>query len=358
MDMLYRNGRFQLSPVIITTPMLKAISSLDEFKGQWQATQHLAPDRLSSLKRVATIESVGSSTRIEGAALSDAEVEALLANLQQQSFRSRDAQEVVSYAQAMDMIFNGYAAMLFSENIIKQLHGELLRHSEKDAHHRGQYKTVDNHVEAFDANGKSLGIVFETASPFATPQLMRDLVHWFNQNINEETQHPLLLIGIFINVFLAIHPFKDGNGRLSRIVTTLLLLQAGYNYVPYSSMETVIEANKEVYYLALRRTQQSLREETQDWQPWLTFFLQTMVKQKDNLTHKVQQERALRARLPALSRTILELVDAREQVTVRELEALTEANRNTIKSHLKRLTEQEYLQMVGQGRGVYYIRKM
>lgn len=347
----------QIKNITITTEILKFISEIDEFKGKWQATQDLAPDRLSSLKRIATIESVGSSTRIEGAKLTDEQVEKLLSKLEQKSFTTRDEQEVAGYADAMDMVFESHAQIALTENHIKQLHGILLKYSTKDEEHRGAYKNITNHVEAFDADGKSLGVVFQTATPFETPLMMRELVEWYNTQINEETQHSLLLVGVFVVVFLAIHPFKDGNGRLSRILTTLLLLRAGYSYVPYSSMETVIEANKENYYLALRRTQQTIRTNDQNWEVWLSFFLKTMVKQKDNLSQKVKEERSLREALPALSRTILEMATARGEITVREIEDVTQANRNTIKLHLKKLAEQEYLTAVGKGRGARYTVK-
>jgi Fic family protein len=218
-------------------------------------------------------------------------------------------------------------------------------------------KRVRNGYKWVKMERKSLGVVFETATPFETPPWMKELVEWFNRSIEEETQHPLLLIGIFIVVFLAIHPFKDGNGRLSRVLTTLLLLRAGYGYVPYSSMEGVIERNKDSYYLALRRTQQTIRKEEQNWEPWLVFFLKTMAKQKDNLAAKVKEEQALRASLPALSRQILELVKTRGEITVKEIEDSTGANRNTIKVHVKKLAEQHYLAQIGNGRGARYMIK-
>jgi Fic family protein len=301
--------------------------------------------------------SVGSSTRIEGAKLSDAEVEKLLSGLRSESFGSRDEEEVAGYADAMDMIFGGFEAITITENHIKQLHGVLLKYSAKDQDHRGNYKRVPNDVQAFGPDGKSVGVVFETATPFETPGWMRELVDWFNRSIEEESQHPLILIGIFIVAFLAIHPFSDGNGRLSRALTTLLLLRAGYSYVPYSSMESIIERNKDSYYLALRRTQQVIRKEEQNWEPWLVFFLKTMAKQKDNLAAKVKEEQSLRASLPALSRQILELVKKRSEITVKEIEESTGANRNTIKVHVKKLAEQQYLRQVGQGRGARYMIK-
>jgi Fic family protein len=347
----------EIKNVTITPEILKLIAEIDEFKGRWQVIETLAPEKLTSLRRIATIESVGSSTRIEGARLSDAEVEKLLSGLRSDSFASRDEQEVAGYADAMDRIFESYASIAITENHIKQLHGIVLKYSTKDEEHRGHYKKVTNHVEAIAPDGKSVGVVFETATPFETPLWMKDLVEWFNGSIEEETQHPLILIGIFIVVFLAIHPFKDGNGRLSRVLTTLLLLRAGYGYVPYSSMENVIERNKESYYLALRRTQQTIRKDEQNWEPWLVFFLKTMAKQKDNLAAKVKEEQALRASLPALSRQILELVKTRGEITVKEIEDSTGANRNTIKAHVKKLAEQHYLAQVGKNRGARYTIK-
>jgi Fic family protein len=347
----------EIKAITITPEILKLVADIDEFKGRWTVIETLAPEKLTNLRRIATIESVGSSTRIEGAKLTDTEVEKLLSGLRSDSFASRDEEEVAGYADAMDMVFSGYEAINITENHIKQLHGVLLKHSAKDQEHRGEYKKVPNHVEAFGPDGKSLGVVFETASPFETATWMRDLVDWYNRCIEEETQHPLILIGIFLVVFLAIHPFKDGNGRLSRVLTTLLLLRAGYGYVPYSSMESIVERNKDSYYLALRRTQQALRKEKQDWEPWLVFFLKTMTKQKDNLATKVKEEQALRGSLPALSRQILELAKVRGEVTVKEIEDSTGANRSTIKVHLKKLTLQHYLAPLGKGRGVRYAIK-
>jgi Fic family protein len=344
----------EIHNIAITPEILKLIAEVDEFKGRWTAMETLAPERLISLRHVATIESVGSSTRIEGARLSDREVEKLLSGVRAAPFSSRDEQEVAGYADAMRMVFESYESISLTENHIRQLHGALLKHSGKDQHHRGHYKKLANHVEAFAPDGKTLGVVFETATPFETPGWMKNAIDWFNESVHEETHHPLILTGIFIAVFLAIHPFQDGNGRLSRILTTLLLLRSGYGYVPYSSMESVIEANKDSYYLALRRTQQTIRKEKQNWEPWLVFFLKAMAKQKDNLAAKVKQEQVLRASLPALSRQILDLAKTRGEITVREIEQATQANRNTIKAHLKKLAAEQYLVAAGQGRGARY----
>lgn len=268
----------------------------------------LAPNRLSALRRVATIESIGSSPRIEGSKLSDREVEQLLSNLEIKSFATRDEQEVAGYAELMDLVFSSWQDIPFNENHIKQLHQILLRYSEKDTWHRSNYKTNSNSVAAFDETGAQIGIVFQTASPFDTPRLMTELVAWVNQERETAWLHPLLIIVLCVVVFLEIHPFQDGNGRLSRVLTTLLLLQAGYAYVPYSSLESVIEQSKEAYYLALRQTQGTIRTESPNWQPWLAFFLRSLAEQVRRMEKKVEREKIVLVAMPELQLQIVEFV--------------------------------------------------
>jgi Fic family protein len=338
----------------ITPEILGLIASIDEFKGAWRALGALAPDRLSALRRVATIESIGSSTRIEGSKLSDREVERLLSNLRIKTFATRDEQEVAGYAEVMDRVFSSWPEITFTENHIKQLHRDLLIYSEKDERHRGNYKTSANSVVAFDKNGAQIGIVFETATPFDTPRLMTELVTWIQEERRSERLHPLLLIGLCAVVFLEIHPFQDGNGRLSRVLTTLLLLQAGYAYVPYSSLESVIEQNKEAYYIALRQTQGTIRSSAPNWQPWLLFFLRALAEQARRLNRKVEREKLVLAPLPELSLQIVELARERGRVTMGDLIRLSGTSRNTLKQHFRALVEQGHLNQHGSGRGVWY----
>ena len=338
----------------ITLDILSLIARIDEFKGAWRALGTLAPDRLSALRRVATIESIGSSTRIEGSKLTDREVEKLLANLAIQSFETRDEQEVAGDAELMDLVFSAWRDIPFNENHVKQLHQILLRHSAKDARHRGQYKTTSNNVAAFDENGTQIGVVLETASPFDTPRLMTELVTWVNAEHDKAALHPLLVIAIFVVVFLEIHPFQDGNGRLSRVLTTLLLMQAGYAYVPYSSLESVIELNKEAYYLALRQTQGTIRTKTPDWQPWLVFFLRSLAEQVRRLEKKVEREKIVLAALPELSLQIVEFAREHGRVTIGNAINLTGVSRNTLKQHFRNLVAHGHLNQQGSGRGVWY----
>jgi Fic family protein len=346
---MLRTESLQITPEVLTL-----IARIDEFKGAWRALGTLAPDRLSALRRVATIESIGSSTRIEGSKLSDREVDKLLSNLEIKSFETRDEQEVAGYAELMDLVFSSWQAIPFNENHIKQLHQTLLRHSDKDERHRGQYKTHTNSVAAFDENGKQIGIVFETASPFDTPRLMAELVGWVGQERDKALLHPLLVISCFVVVFLEIHPFQDGNGRLSRALTTLLLLQAGYAYVPYSSLESVIEVNKETYYLALRQTQGTIRTEAPNWQPWLVFFLRSLAEQVRRLEKKVEREKIVLAAMPELSLQIIEFAREHGRITMADAIRLTGASRNTLKQHFRNLVDRGHLQGHGSGRGAWY----
>ncbi len=344
----------QVEALSITAEMLRLIAEIDEFKGAWRALRVLAPERLAALRRIATIESVGSSTRIEGARLSDREVEQLLSGLDTNSFRSRDEEEVAGYAEVMEAVFSGWQQILLTENYIKQLHQILLRYSSKDVRHRGDYKKLPNNVEAFDADGNSLGVVFATTSPLETPWRMQELVQWTREALGGDVWHPLLVIAVFTVCFLAIHPFQDGNGRLSRVLTTLLLLRAGYEYVPYSSLESVVEASKESYYLALRRTQGTLADDAPDWEPWTLFFLRALQRQKARLEEKVAREQVWGTSLPALSVQILELAQEHGRVSTAQIETLTGEHRSTIKARLNALIQAGKIARHGQGRATWY----
>lgn len=337
----------------VTPEIVSRIAEIDEFKGAWRALGRLAPERLAALKRVATVESVASSTRIEGAKLSDREVERLLSRLGIQSLASRDEQEVAGYAEVMETVFSRWDAIPPTENHIKQLHRDLLRYSTKDERHRGEYKTLPNDVLAFDRDGQVVGTVFETSSPMETPGRMRDLVAWLRSTLAGGEIHPLIVIGVFTVVFLAVHPFQDGNGRLSRILTTLLLLRAGYAYVPYSSLETIIEGTKEDYYRALRSTQRTIDSEEPNWGPWLTYYLGALAEQKSRLERKIERERLL-VDVPQLSLQILDLCREHGRVTVGEIARATGVSRNTIKGHVANLVRQGQLARHGAGRGTWY----
>jgi Fic family protein len=344
-----------------TNEMLTLISAIDEFKGEWRALGSLGPETLRSLRRIATIESAGSSTRIEGAKLSDGEVEKLIGTLGKESFQSRDEQEVAGYAYVMETIQTVWVDLRIAESILLQLHRDLLRYSNRDERHRGQWKALNNHVAAFDTDGKQIGIVFETASPFETPMLMEKLLGWHAKEEADPILHPLLRIAVFNVVFLAIHPFQDGNGRLSRVLTNLMLLRAGYAYASYTSLESVIEHNKEAYYLALRRTQTSFRE-AEDWEPWILFFLRSLKSQTGRLRERlaepstVVQSPGIPDDLSPLAGQVLKLLQARGTLSVSDTAAALGANRHTLKDKFTELVKKGYAELHGKGRGAHYRR--
>ncbi len=337
-----------MKPIII-----KLIAEIDEFKGYWRGMRDLLPDTLSDLRILATIESIGSSTRIEGARLDDSQVSALLKNIDISSFQNRDEQEVAGYAKTIELIHDNYMEIKLTENNIKHLNKSLLQFSEKDQWHLGEYKKYPNHVAAFDSGGNEIGIVFETTSPFETPSMMTKLNRRTRDFLSTDETHPLLAISDFIARFLAIHPFQDGNGRLSRVLTNLLLLQNGYEFVLFSSHERIVEANKEKYYQALRKSQATVFQEQEISLDWAEFFLNMLKKQKDELNIKIDREKRALA-LPELSRQILSIAGQHGRVTVAFLTKALDANRNTVKKHLKTLTLNQKLVKHGKGRGVFY----
>ena len=312
-----------------------------------------APERLDELKTVAIVQSIGSSTRIEGSTLSDTEVANLIQGLGKQDFSSRDEEEVAGYADSLAEIYRSWEHIPLTENHIRQLHGMTLKHSSKDQRHRGEYKKTPNNVVATDAKGKVAGVVFATATPFETPGRMKALVAQTQVELESKEQHPLLVIGNFIVHFLAIHPFQDGNGRISRILTNLMLLRQGYAYVPYSSLEHVVETNKAAYYLALRATQKTLGTPKEDLNPWLLFFLRSLKAQKDHLRDLIQEAGKI-APLDKLDSAILKAVEKHGNLGLTALVDLTGGKKDTLKVRLTKLVKTGRLERNGKGPATFY----
>lgn len=340
----------------LTPELVKLIAEIDEFKGRWRALENVSPERLSALRQAAAIESVGSSARIEGAGLSNAQVATLLAGRECGSCSSPEEQEVAGGAQAMELVVEAFADLRLTGDNIRRLHDALLNHADRAEDRRGVCKTFDNHRPAADPDGNDIGRVFETTAPLEAPCEMEELLAWTTRAVDEEALHPLLIVGVFVVVFLAVHPFQDGNGRLSRILTLLLLLRAGYGYAPYVSLESVIEEDKDLYYKALRRTQTTLKSDRPDWNPWIGFFLRRLKKQKDALARWLDQEseRGGDADLPGLSVQILTLLKANERQTSAQIADGTGANRNTIKVRLRELVDAGRIKRYGKARATWY----
>lgn len=344
---------------LLTPPQVaeltRLLGEIDEFKGRWRKLGEIRAERLASLRQVTTIESAGSSTRIEGAQLSDDEVAKVLQGLQVDSFRARDEAEVRGYAQLLQTIFDSYRDLPLTENHLKQLHGILLREVEKDERHRGEYKKFDNHVEARRADG-TLEVIFRTASPFDTPRRMAELVETTKEALEGDGAHPLIVIARFVVEFLAIHPFQDGNGRLSRALTALLMLRSGYEYIPYASVERLIEENKPGYYHALRTSQTAMAQDPADFGEWLLFFLRILRTQKDVLAGKLEVERAI-VQLKDVQIRLLEHVEKQGRVTTAEAAKTFGLPGRAARYHLSLLVERGLLSAQGERRGRYYTRR-
>ncbi len=348
----------QLRDLSITPDMLNKIVELDAFSASWAGqASTLTPAELRGMKRVATIESVGSSNRIEGNRMTDAQVEELFSHLNQQSFQTRDEEEVAGYADLINTIFESYADIPLSENYIKQLHQILLKYSGKDERHRGEYKKESNRVAAFDAAGREIGSIFETAPPFDTPRLMTELVEWTNATLRDKYLHPLITMGIFVVHFLSIHPFTDGNGRLSRALTVLLMLKCNYSYVPYTSMESIIESSKDAYYRALRGTQKTFWSERIDYEPWLVFFLTALQKQKRLLEAKVAAlQQGKRDKLSTTCLAILALFGETGGGSLEMADIISRLNTPpaTLRKAVQTLVQRGYLKKQGTTKGASY----
>jgi Fic family protein len=305
------------------------------------------------LKRSVLITSAGASTRIEGSKLSDEDVEKLMRGLAVKKFADRDKQEVQGYYELLDNIFYGWKHIPFNESSIKHLHKELLKHVSKDERHRGEYKKTENSVEMYDESGKAIGIIFETTPAYLTPKQMQELIAWTTETLMQKEFHPLLVIGSFLVEFLAIHPFQDGNGRLSRILANLLILKAGYEYVPYISHEKLIEDNKADYYLALRKSQLTLHTDRENITAWLEFLLSISLEQArqaiELLSHE-NIERLLSPKQLAVWNFLSSVVEA----TPGEVSKATGVARPTVSQALEVLSRLKKVERIGQGRTTRY----
>lgn len=330
------------------------IAKTDELKGRWTGGVNLSPQILNQLKKSVLITSTGSSTRIEGAKLTDGEIEKLMQGLKVKKLADRDTQEVQGYYELLQNVFDSWETIKLNESTVKHFHKELLKYVEKDKRHRGDYKKTENVVELFDRSGKSLGIVFEPTKVYLTPKEMQELVDWTKKALAEKTIHPLLVIGNFIVEFLNIHPFQDGNGRLSRVMTNLLLLQAGYLYVPYVSHEKLVEDNKNDYYLALRKSQKGLSKEKENITPWLDFFLSIFLKQSEMAIKLLESEQVEKLLSPKQLKVWLYLQQSVSEAVPLEIAKKTGVARPTVNQALTKLLKLKKIEKIGEGRSTRY----
>ena len=331
------------------------ITKIDELKGQWIAGARLSPQVLGRLKRSVLITSTGASTRIEGARLSDEDVEKLMRGIDIQKFSDRDKQEVKGYYELLENVFNSWKSLRLNESTIKHFHKELLKYVKKDEAHRGEYKKRENQVQMINAAGESVGVLFDTTPAYLTPKEMQELIEWTQKTITEKKYHPLLIVGNFLVEFLQIHPFQDGNGRLSRVLTNLLLLKEGYLYMPYVSHEKFVEDNKPEYYLALRKSQKTFRTKHENIILWLDFFLTIFLKQSEIAVDLLSKEN-IEKLLTKKQLAVWQYLESVDEATPLEIADKTKVAYSTVRQALNKLMRLKKVERIGQGRSTRYRR--
>ncbi len=348
-----KNNKFDKRLANVPSGVLSKIARIDELKGRWTGGLQMNPQALGRLKRSVLATSTGSSTRIEGARFSDKEVERLMMGVKAQKFTDRDSQEVKGYFDLLQNVFDSWRTIKFNESLVKHFHNELVKPVEKDQRHRGNYKKVENAVEMFDRDGKSLGIVFQPTKAYLTPKEMQELMEWTQSAFEEKKYHPLLIIGNFLVEFLKIHPFQDGNGRLSRILTNFLLLKEGYLFVPYISHEKLIEDNKNEYYLALRQSKNTFGKKKEDIFPWMNFFLDIVLKQSERAISLLESEDVERLLSPKQLAVWNFLQEVSESSPL-EISRKTGIVKPTVIQALNRLITLRKIERIGLGRATRY----
>ena len=332
-----------------------ALSEIDAIKYAFRLTDAFLPQTVDRLVQSVVVTSTGASNRIEGNRLSDDEVEALYRNLRIRKFKTRDEQEVAGYLEVLELILDSYADMSLTEGLILQLHRDMLKHSDKDERQRGAYKFGPNRVEAKDRSGNVIGIIFDPTSPHLAPKEVQELVAWLQWADEESFKHPLVRIGNFIFEYLAIHPFQDGNGRTSRLLTNLLLLRQGYSFARLVSHERLIEERKADYYLALGRTQSSWKSEQEDIHPWLVYFLDIVRAQATNALALIEEDR-IEHLLSEKQLALWQWAQARSEPEFSRKDAAQALGfpLRTVEAIIKKLVELKRLVRIGEGRGTRY----
>lgn len=347
------NNKLEFSGAVYQQ-ITQKLSVIDSFKGNWKAIENSESRYLKELRKIATIESIGSSTRIEGATLTDGEVEKLLKSVKITKLQSRDEQEVVGYYEALEIILENYADIEISERYFHQLHGILLKHSHKDQTHKGRYKNLSNQVVANYPDGTQRTI-FRTTEPHLTPNEMQDLIEWVNLRMEKKDMHPLMMVAAFVYEFLSIHPYQDGNGRLSRLLTLMLLMQQDYKFIQYVSFENVIETRKDEYYKALMEGQKNRYKENERIDLWMLFFLESLIILTQRLDAKYETYNKLKLVLNDRQQQIIEFIKEHKTIRVSDVEQnMPNQSRNTLKKDLVFLVKEGLILKTGERKGTQY----
>ena len=328
--------------------LLRIVSKIDRFDASWIAIEKKEKQSLKQLKNIATVRSVGASTRIEGSKMSNEEVKVLLDNINITRIEDRDAQEVIGYFDVLDLISENYQKIEITESNLKNLHNILLKHSDKDQWHRGNYKQHSNAVEATLPNGTKQIIFQTTNAGYETEDAMRNLIKWYN---NDNETHPLVKSALFSYEFVSIHPFQDGNGRLSRLLATLLLLKNGYKWIQYVSFEHEIESRKTEYYIELRKCQAERPNENVT--NWINFFFDALMNIQEQLMKKLEVK-GIKTKLSPREKSILVFIENNVGTKSGQIAKKLNIPNPTVKRILTKLVNDNLIEKYGIGAGTNY----
>lgn len=328
--------------------LIGLLSQIDRFDASWSSIEKREGDSLRELKSIATIRSVGASTRIEGSKMSNEEVDILLKDIDVNKLVDRDSQEVAGYFDVLDLISESFQNIPLTENSIKNLHKKLLAYSKKDIWHRGDYKQHSNAVEANLPDG-SKQIIFRTTEPgFPTQDAMSDLIVWYK---TDKETHPLVKCALLAYDFVSIHPFQDGNGRMSRLLSTLALLKQGYSWIQYVSLEHEIEHQKNKYYQTLRSCQ--AQRPAEDVTSWIHFFFNALIKVQNQLMGKLDRQGVM-SELSPREKAIITIISERPGTKSGKIAERLGIPSPTVKRLLAQLLKDKLIEKHGAGAGTNY----
>ena len=334
--------------------LFAAAARIDQFRGKWQFIEQKDNRYLRALRSLATIQSIGSSTRIEGSTLTNTEVERLLKSMKITQFKTREEQEVVGYYEALELILDQFEFIELSVSNIKALHNSLMKHSEKDQKHKGEFKKFSNQVVAKYLDG-TVRTIFNTTEPLLVDKVMDELVEWTNSQLANKDFHKLFCIGTFVYEFLSIHPFQDGNGRLSRLLTSLLLLREGYGFVQYVSFENIIELTKKDYYRSLMAGQQNRNTEGEIIGEWMLFFLNSLETLYQKLEEKYSRYLNIGGYLNQRQQQLLAFIREKKDIKLADAVALfTDVSSRSVQRDLALLESEGLIEQSGRGKALIY----
>ena len=328
--------------------LIRLISQIDRFDASWTTIEKKEGQSLKQLKSIATVRSVGASTRIEGSKMSDEEVEVLLKEIDITKITDRDSQEVLGYFETLDVISESNADISITESSLKNLHNILMKYSKKDEWHKGDYKQHSNAVEAKLPDGTRQIIFQTTEAGFPTQDAMRLLIDWY---MNDNETHPLVKCALFAYEFVSIHPYQDGNGRLSRLISTLLLLKHGYKWIQYVSFEHEIENRKSEYYRVLRSCQ--TQRPNEDVTEWIRFFFVALGNIQKQLMIKLESK-GVETRLSPREKSILTFIENNAGCKSGDIARKLGIPNPTVKRILPELIKNNLIEKYGAGPGTNY----